>query len=143
MQTGNINYSQFSIISALSFKGEAEPAKAESAKAVSTPAQVVSESAKTTITSADTKKDEFVKTGEPQVVEKPKSSLTKKIAVGCVGLCPGLGQFVNGQWLKAVGFAVGVPAAATAGFFIGGYPGLAIASSIAYLWNIVDAVRNA
>ena len=132
MTIGSVSNNRFSNTSALNFKGDSE-----SAKTVTKPETTV-----TTTVSATVKKDTFVKTEEPKVIEKPKSSLTKKIAVGCVGLCPGLGQFVNGQWMKAVGFAVGVPLAAMAGFFIGGYPGLAIIGG-AYLWNVIDAVSNA
>ena len=88
-----------------------------------------------------TKKDKFVKT-DLKTVQKPKSGLLKKIAVGCLSLTPGLGQFVNGQWLKAATFAIGVPIAVMAGFFVGGYLGLGLMAG-AYLWNIVDAVKNA
>lgn len=125
MQIGKINYNQFSKISVTSFKGDNKP----------------SEPAKNTITPTVKETDKFVKS-EPKTAEKPKSSITKKIAVGCVGLCPGFGQFVNGQWLKAIGFAIGVPLASTAGFFIGGYVGLAIAGGT-YLWNVIDAIKNA
>ena len=128
MSIGSVN-NNFSRVPVLNFKGEA---------------QAVNETGKsaTAVISTAGEADKFVKTAQPNVEQKPKSSITKKIAVGCVGMCPGLGQFVNGQWLKAIGFAIGVPLADMAGFFIGGYLGLGIMVG-AHLWNTIDAVINA
>ena len=74
--------------------------------------------------------------------EKPKSSLTSKIGKTILSaLYPGLGQFANGQWLKAVTFAIGVPTVSTAGYMMFGTPGL-IAGTLFHLYNVYDAYKH-
>lgn len=76
--------------------------------------------------------------------EVPKPSITRKIGTGIASaVYPGLGQFVNGQWLKAAGFAIGVPLASSAAFFIAGPTASFLVGMAFYLWNIHDAVKNA
>ena len=85
-------------------------------------------------------KDELLKI-QPKDV-KSKSGLTGKIGKTVLSaLYPGLGQFANGQWLKAVTFAIGVPAVATAGFMMFGISGL-IAGTIFHFYNVYDAYKN-
>ncbi|MBQ7450571.1 hypothetical protein IJS77_04070 [bacterium] len=75
--------------------------------------------------------------------EKPKSSKARKIGAGIASaIYPGLGQLANGQWLKAIGFAIGVPLVSTLGFLAFGYYGI-LASSLLHIYNIYDASKNA
>ena len=136
MAIGSVNLNKLPNVYAVNFKGDADAAKATSEKTTISPA-------KTTTAPAIEKTDELVKTSSQKVETPRKSGLLRKIGTGVLSvLWPGLGQFANGQWLKAVGFAVGVPLIITAGFFIGGYLGLGIMAG-AYLWNVIDAVKNA
>ena len=74
----------------------------------------------------------------------PKVSARKKIGAGIASaIVPGLGQAVNGQWGKALGFFIGVGLSDTVGFVLGGPVGMVAAHVAMDVWNIVDAYRNA
>ena len=123
MSIGIVNYNGLKV-SGVSFKGDAEPVA-------------------TTVAPRVTETDKFVKTEQPQITEKTKSGLTKRIGTGIISaVWPGLGQFANGQWFKAACLAVGIPMIATAGFIVGGALGI-IPAGLLYLWNIHDAYKNA
>ena len=83
------------------------------------------------------------------VTMETEASTGKKWGVGIASatVC-GLGQGINGQWGKGLGFFFGSIAAATASLLIGGMKplgmGLAYLTSGAIgIWSIVDAVKNA
>lgn len=83
------------------------------------------------------------------VTMKTEASTGKKWGVGIASaFCTGLGQAVNGEWGKAVGFFIGSIAASGIGYVIGGgkakggvFAGLAALP--VSIWSIVDAVKNA
>ena len=88
--------------------------------------------------------DEFVKTYEVPATKG------KKWGVGIASACvPGLGQAINGQWGKGIGFLLGTGALYLGAAFAGmkGKIGLALAASLSVLGlevtSIVDAVKNA
>ena len=95
--------------------------------------------------------DEFIKTlpkkdekAETKEKVQPKESKTgKKIGVSLASiLYSGLGQAVNGQWGKALGYCVGESAAAVAGFCLGGPLGAIIGAWAVKGLSIYDAVKN-
>ena len=93
--------------------------------------------------------DEFVSTKANEKIKnlkadsKPKSNTGKKIGVSLASiLYSGLGQAVNGQWGKALGFCLGESAAALAGFCIAGPIGAIIGAYAVKGLSIYDAVKN-
>ena len=76
-------------------------------------------------------------------VEIPKSKTGKKLGVTLATcLYSGLGQAVNGQWGKALGFCLGESAAMIAGFCVGGPIGAGLAALVVRGLAIRDAVKN-
>ena len=74
---------------------------------------------------------------------KEEASSGKKWGVGIASfLIPGLGQAINGEWGKALGFLAGrIGISLALGFAC---PPLAIATSLGLtIWSTVDAVQNA
>ena len=95
--------------------------------------------------------DEFVKTlpkkdEKTKIEEKvqPKESKTsKKLGVSLASvLYSGLGQAVNGQWGKALGFCVGEGAAMLTGFCVAGPVGALLSALAVKSLSIYDAVKN-
>lgn len=75
--------------------------------------------------------------------EAPKEASTaKKWGVGIASaFLPGLGQAINGQWGKGLGFFLG--SGATAALTVAFPPAGLIAAAGVGIWSIVDAVKNA
>ena len=77
------------------------------------------------------------------------ASTGKKWGVGIASfICSGLGQAINGQWGKAIGFFLGgCTLGIISGFTMLRSPAVSLASGIGAfglgIWSIVDAVRNA
>ena len=96
--------------------------------------------------------DEFVrknpnenKNVEPREKDpKTQTTTSKKIGVGLASLLfSGLGQAVNGQWGKALGYCIGEAAAAIGGFCLAGPFGSSLGIALAKILSINDAVKNA
>ena len=74
---------------------------------------------------------------------KKEASTAKKVGVGIASACiPGLGQAINGEWGKALGFFAGSLGSA---FTLGAIcPPLGLAAGLGIgIYSIVDAVKNA
>lgn len=76
-------------------------------------------------------------------IPKKKSSKTHKALVAATGfLVPGLGQALNGQWGKAIGFFAGAPALVLAASMINPVLGFAVGVG-AEVKMFTDAYKNA
>ncbi|GEM_PF-6864240 len=76
-------------------------------------------------------------------IPKKKSSKTHKALVAATGfLIPGLGQALNGQWGKAIGFFAGAPALVVVASMINPVLGFAVAAG-AEVKMFTDAYKNA
>lgn len=87
------------------------------------------------------KKDEKSKTEEK--VQPKETNTGKKLGVSLASvLYSGLGQAVNGQWGKALGFCVGESAATIVGFCMAGPVGALLGALAVKGLSIYDAVKN-
>ena len=91
--------------------------------------------------------DTFEKLGKKKLDAKPKeyrkSSFGRKFGTALIGtFAPFCGQIANGQFMKAIGFAVGTPLLSAAAFCLNPALGVAVGAGM-YIASIVDAYKNA
>lgn len=73
-----------------------------------------------------------------------EGSTGKKWGVGIASaIIPGLGQLINGEWLKGGGFFIGALAAELLGAMLVGRGGSTLGGLAVRTWSTIDAVNNA
>lgn len=73
-----------------------------------------------------------------------EGSTGKKWGVGIASaIIPGLGQLINGEWLKGGGFFIATLAAELLGTMLAGRGGDILGGLAVRAWSTIDAVKNA